>query len=153
VPRGLPGAGNMSATNMVGETERSRDPAASAPPDDMSMQDDEYTCVLRIDGSALDLTAIDAALDLRGQHDHINRSATRWRSAVDLQRWQYPMGDVRSRASFTAPGAELQGMPAPSLTVPESVPSGALLACLYRRPKAQAISSPAIERLPKIPHR
>jgi hypothetical protein len=83
----------MSATNMVGETERSRDPAASAPPDEVSMQDDEYTCVLRIDGSALDLVAIDAVLGLRGQHDHVNRSATQWRTAVDLQRWQYPMGE------------------------------------------------------------
>jgi len=83
----------MSATTMLGETERSRDPAASVPPDEVSMQDDEYTCVLRIDGSELDLAAIDAALDLRGQHDHVNRRATRWRSAVNLQRWQYPMGE------------------------------------------------------------
>jgi hypothetical protein len=78
---------------MVGETERPRDPAASAPSEEVSMQDDEYTCVLRIDGSALDLVAIDAALDLRGQHDHVNRSATQWRTAVDLQRWQYPTGE------------------------------------------------------------
>lgn len=59
----------------------------------VSMPDAEYTCVLRTDGSALDLAATDVALNLRGQHDHVNRSATQWRTAGNLRRWQYPMGE------------------------------------------------------------
>lgn len=55
--------------------------------------DAKYTCVLRIDGSASDLAAIDVALDLRGQHDHVNRKATHWRTAIKLKRWRYPMGE------------------------------------------------------------
>lgn len=83
----------MSVENGVGAAERPCDPPVKTLPDDVRLPDTEYTCRLRIDGSALDLVAVDAALDLQGEHGHVNRRATQRRDAVNLCRWQYPKGE------------------------------------------------------------
>nr|WP_063571556.1 hypothetical protein [Luteibacter rhizovicinus] len=56
----------------------------------MVVADADYSCVLRIDGSVLDFDAIDSALGVRGERRHVTWRATRWRPAVDLQRWEFP---------------------------------------------------------------
>lgn len=93
MPKGPQGADNKSVANKLGTTELPRDPGAGTSFDDEHLPDAEYTCVLRIDGSALDLAAMDAALNLQGEHVYVNRRATQRRSAINLRRWQYPMGD------------------------------------------------------------
>jgi len=84
---------DKTVTDKSGAAELRRDPAAGTPLDDEHLPDAEYTCVLRIDGCALDLAAMDTALNLQGEHVCVNRRATQRRSAINLRRWQYPMGD------------------------------------------------------------
>lgn len=54
---------------------------------------DEYTCTLRIDGEDLDLAAVDQALGVRGDHEHVVLRALAGRPARDFRRWEFPRQD------------------------------------------------------------